>query len=84
MELADRPEVLPELLGDRRRQHGSPVLVSLAGPDRNLPAFEVDVLDPQPQALHDTHPGPVEQSRHQFVDALQLVEDGRNRSPAHG
>jgi hypothetical protein len=53
------------------RQGHPAVLAALAVAHHDLVAVEIDVLDPQPHAFHQAHPGAVQQRRHQPRPALQ-------------
>lgn len=59
----------------RLGQNSDPVLVTLAGPDRQGASFEIDVLDAQVGALLDPQPASVDQFGHQQVDTLQVCEN---------
>lgn len=48
-----------------RRQHRQPILAALAMTHRQLVTLEIDILDPQPHAFHQTHACSVEKTGHQ-------------------
>ena len=60
------------------RQDRHPVLVTLAGPHRDLAVVEVDILDAQAQTFHLPHAGAVNEAGDQTVDAGGFIEQ-----PAH-
>jgi hypothetical protein len=67
-------KVLLEWLHYGFGHHRDTVLPALAVAHDDLPVGEVDILHPQPQALDLAQPRPVQQARHQPLDALQLIE----------
>lgn len=75
VEQADAREVAAERLDQRHRQRGAPVLLPLAGADGDLVVAEVEVLDPQADALHHPQPRAVEERDHQAVGAAGVGED---------
>ena len=72
--LAHRCEVRAQRPHDATRQHRHAILESLAVADQDLAAREIDVLHAQPHALHDPHPGAVEEPAEQPVHAAQARE----------
>ena len=70
MDFARRVELQLQGLDQRCGQHGDTVLVALAGAHANLPIIEIDVLDPQAQALHLSHAGTIQQPGYQAVRTL--------------
>ena len=50
---------------NRHRQKRAAVLLPLATPDDDLPPVEIDVLDPQFEALGDAEPRAIQQHHHQ-------------------
>lgn len=50
-------------------QHRHPVLLAFAVEDDDRPPREFEVLDPQPQALHQSQATAVEELGHQLVRA---------------
>lgn len=47
----DRLDLTAQFVATEIRQHGNPILVTLAIADHDVPLVEADVLDPQPPAL---------------------------------
>ncbi len=47
-------------------------LIPLAATNRHRPSREIDILDPQPNTLHQPHAGAVEQPGHQPVCPLHV------------
>jgi len=66
----DAPEVGPQRIGQRPRQHRDAVLGALALANHDLATREVDVLHAQTQTFHDAHAGAVEQPQDQARRAL--------------
>ena len=60
---------------ERCRQHGAPVLLSFAVAHEDLVEREVDVLDPQPQALHQPEARAVEERGDEVGRAVQKPEN---------
>jgi len=58
--------------GDRKHD---PILPSFPIAYQDLVEAEVDVLDPQPQAFHQTHAGAIEEGEQKAVDSLELREN---------
>jgi len=71
MKLPNDPEVLPQRRLERGGKHGCPILAPLPIPDGDLVLAEVDVFDPQAQAFHQAHPGPVEKGQEEMIDPGQ-------------
>jgi hypothetical protein len=65
----DELDLLPESLVKALRQHDHAVFVPLGRADDNLRPSQVDIPDPQRANLADPHARPVQQLRHQPVDA---------------
>ena len=62
---------------ERRRQHDDAVLAALAFAHDDRAALELDVLDAQPQPLHQAHASAVEQLGEEAVlDALDRLQHG--------
>ena len=92
--LVQQPRALDLALqrfGQTARQHRVPILAALAITYHDLVAGEVHVLHPQAQALHQAHPGAVQQTGdqprpplHACQQALYLArgEDRRQAPPA--
>ena len=57
-------------LDDRIGKHRYPVFIALATADQDLALIEIDILDPQAHAFHQTHARTVEQASHQTVQPL--------------
>jgi hypothetical protein len=66
----------PQRLHQRMRQHAHPVLLPLPLTDGELEPGKVEVLDPQPDALHQPQPTAVEEARHQARCPVDMSEDG--------
>ena len=64
-------EVAADALGHDR----DAVFVTLCAEDVYLAAFQIDVLDPEPDAFHQPQAGSVKNSRHQQVGPLHLIEN---------
>ena len=62
MACLDFGEVLLDRRPQRNREHGVPVLPTLAVADQDLVALEIQVLDPELKPFEQPHPGPVEQA----------------------
>ena len=60
-------EVVAQQPGQRIGQHRHAVLAALAVAHRDLPRGEIDILHPQPHALHQAHSGTVKQARHKSL-----------------
>jgi hypothetical protein len=58
------------------RQHDDPIFVALSLSDRELAAFEVNVLDPQAATLEQAQTRPIHESGHQSVrlSGRQIVD----------
>ena len=67
-------EVSLEGLLDRHWQHGPHILSPLAATHDNLLAIEVDVLDPQRQAVRDPQPSPIQDHDDDPERARQLLQ----------
>ena len=59
---------------DPVRQDRASVLAALSFAHRNLPNGEIDILDPQAQALHQAQSRAVEQRAHDPLDTLEMRE----------
>jgi len=59
-------------------QGGDAVLFALPVADGNCPVVEIDILDAQADAIHQTQAAAVEQLSHEFVDALKLGDDAQD------
>ena len=69
-------ELGEEALAARSGQHGNAVLRPFAVADRHLVTIEVEILDPQGQALDDAQAGAVEELAYELGDAAHRLEDG--------
>lgn len=69
--------VIAQWLGEGGGQHGDAIPAALGLPDQDLAAAEVDVLYTQAQALHEAHPGAVQQARQQRVGS---IHPGKHRA----
>src|SRR5688572_24827836 len=67
-----------EVGSDGIGQRGNPVFFPLAIADRDGLVFEVNILDAQAYALHQTQAGTVEQLSHELMCAAQVVDDMKN------
>ena len=81
MKTADLHQVALERPAETSREGRHPVTPALSLPDRELRAREVEVLDPQPQALHQTEAGSVEQRGLQPAGAVQVSQHGPDLVP---
>jgi hypothetical protein len=72
----DEINVLGEGFFHRCGKHGVSILVTLAGSNEDLVAAEINVLDPQHQAFHDSETCSVEQHGR---EPIQAVKAGKNR-----
>ena len=59
-------------------RHGHPVFHALTVTHDDRPLSEVEVLDAQPQALHQPQAGAGEELGHQFVDAVQVAQKAQD------
>jgi hypothetical protein len=85
VEAVDGLQVLLEWRDKAGREHGDPVLESFSVSDCDLALGEVDVLDPQAEALHEAEAAPIEELGHELIGGgeaadhlacLVLGEDG--------
>src|SRR5262245_16380512 len=60
------------------RQHRHPILLSLTIPDNHLMLAEIEVLHPQPKALHQPQPCAIEETAHQPFGILQMTQHSFN------
>src|SRR5512135_1427338 len=76
----------PELLAERRPygggQHGDAIRVALATADGDLAQLEVEILDPEPQALEEPEAGSVQEGADQARRAVEAVEHAADLAPA--
>jgi hypothetical protein len=68
-------QVLPQISLERNRQHGHPVLGSLAVANSDLTVGEVDVLHAQAKRFHQAHSGAVKEREEGPVSRFQARED---------
>jgi hypothetical protein len=68
-------DVLPKGLPERFREQRHPVLEPLTVPYHDLPAIEIDVLDPESGTLEDAESRTVEQRRHDPWRPIQMIEN---------
>jgi len=68
----DPIEVLRDRFFYRRGKHCVPVLIPLTGSDYDLIAGEIDVLDSQPQAFHQSKASPIKE-RSFLLDARKFL-----------
>ena len=73
---ANRQQVVAQAVAGRFRQHGHPVAAPLGPADGDVPEIEVDVLDAEPEALEDPHPGAVKQQHDELRHALETGKHG--------
>src|SRR5262245_12778685 len=59
-------------------QHPAPIPIALAGADDDLVAIEIDVLHPEPKALEEAEPAPVEQGDSEPLHPVQVLENRRH------
>ena len=60
---------------ERFGEDGDPVLRALPVPDDDEAAPDVEVLDPEPEALPEPEAAPVEEARHEPVRPVEFGED---------
>jgi len=72
----DRIEMGGEIRPHHTREHGHPVLVTLAAPDDDLVSREIDILHPEAGALEQPEAGAVEQQGHEARRAHEAANDG--------
>jgi hypothetical protein len=72
---ADANQVVTEQRDERSREHGDPVLGTLAGADNDLEPFEVDVLDPKLNALLEPQTGAIEEFGHEKPVSGEVGKD---------
>ena len=77
MKLAYTIQIGPQPRRHGRREHRDTALVTLAFPNEDFASREVDILDPQSQALHQPEPGTIEQHCH---DPRNAVKGGQQRA----
>ena len=70
--------MLPQWLSHRFRDDGDPVFAALTPPDGQLTPLQVEVLDPQHQALGHSKRAAVQQQAHQAMGALKQFQDSRH------
>ena len=58
------------------RQHGAPVLVSLAAAHRDAVLLQVHILDPQPQRLHEPQATAIQQLGRQGLRSIEMTQNG--------
>src|SRR3972149_12078161 len=68
-------KVLGERFFDCCGKHRVAVLVSLASPDYDLVTGEINILDPQPQAFHESEACSIEQHGHDPIRAAEAAKD---------
>jgi hypothetical protein len=76
----DVDEVLAQAALDDARQRRGAVASALGFAEHDLLAFEVEVLDAQPQRLEEPQAAAVEKCHDETVDARKLDEDGADFS----
>ena len=86
MKTTDLHQVALERPAEAPREGRHPVAPTFALPDRELRACKVEVLDPEPQALHQTKAGSVEQRGLQPARPVQVAQHGPHLVPGqdHG
>jgi len=85
VEHPDTLDMLLQRLAQRLGQDGSPVARPFAIAHHDLLLLEVQIANPQVQALRQAQPAAIQQSRHQTDGALELTEHGANFVPGqHG
>jgi len=75
MDAADAGQVVLQQRNQGRGKHRHAVFVSLSRADKHLGPFEIEVLDPQLEALDDAHPGSIEEFHGQEVGTGEVDED---------
>ncbi len=77
-------QLRPQWLGQRTWQHGATIFRPLALAHQNFVTFEIHVLHAHAHALHQPHPGAVQQAPHQPRQARQFAQQRRHlRSGQH-
>jgi hypothetical protein len=72
----DAGEMMAKLCRDGGRQHGHPILATLAVPHDELVRVEIDILDAQAGALEQAQARTVHQHGHQPGRAFESLEEG--------
>jgi hypothetical protein len=67
MQFLDAGEMRLERTAKSLGQDRDPLAHSFALADRDLPIAEVDVFDPEAEALEETEPAPIEEMRHEAI-----------------
>jgi hypothetical protein len=75
VELLDGVEMALQRLVDAVGQHGHPIVGALALADGDLVHGKIDVLDPQPQALHQPQARAIEQTGHEPRRCGEVLQD---------
>lgn len=57
-------------------EHGEAVVAAFAVADDDLVVVKVHIFDTQPETFHEAESGAVEDLRHEFVDAVEVGDDG--------
>ena len=58
-----------------RGKHGDPIFVPFSLADKDSAMPEIQILDPQPDALHESHSRTVQQMSHEAIDTRQVAQD---------
>ncbi len=68
-------QVVEQIGGEDVRQHTDPIARALALADDDLMLGEVEILDPQAEAFHQSESAAVEQACHELVGAGEAAQD---------
>jgi len=68
----DLGQVIGEPIARRIRQHGHSIAAAFRVADADVAEVEVDVLNPESEALEDSHAGAVEQKDHKLGGSLEV------------
>src|SRR3990172_13015508 len=74
-------KVLGERFFDGCGKHRVAVLVSLAGPDYDLVSGEINILDPQPQAFHQSKACSIKQHGHEPIGPVKEAKNSPDLLP---
>src|SRR6478672_8917698 len=74
MQRSDARELFLQRLARHVWHHRHPILASLSAAHANFAADEIEVLDPESQALEQAESGTVQEQSDQVCDALELIE----------
>jgi hypothetical protein len=81
MQCLDAPEMLPKWPSHQLGNHADPVRAAFPAPDGQLAARQVEILDPQHEALGQPQPAAIEQQADQAMGARKKAKDRRHLLP---